>query len=92
MANCDNHTQTREQITEITEKVKVAHNRLNEHEKRLDDMDVKIDYLQKSDATNTNEIKNLCSQIGSQTKAIWGLVSSIGLMLAGFLIWYIQSL
>lgn len=75
-----------------TEKHKRVDERLNHHEKWLEGHEGKIDNLEKSDATNTNEIKNLCRQLGSQTKAIWGLVSSILLVMVSFFIWYIQNL
>lgn len=65
--------------------------RLEHHERWLGEHEKKIDTLEKSDATNTNEIKNLCMQIGSQTKAIWGLVSAILLVLIGFFVWYVQN-
>ena len=73
--------------------------RLDHHERWLGEHEIKIDGLQKSDATNTNEIKNLCTSIESQNKkmgslsnAIWGLVAGIFLTLLGFVFWYIQSL
>ena len=65
---------------------------LDRHSKWLGEHEEKLDCLTKSDATNTNEIKNLCQRIGSQTTAIWGLVASVFMVLLGFLIWYIQSL
>ena len=65
--------------------------RLGHHERWLEEHDDKIDTLEKSDATNTNEIKNLCNRIGSQTTAIWGLVSSIFMVLVGFFVWYVQN-
>lgn len=65
--------------------------RLDHHERWLGEHEKKIDGLEKSDATNTTEIKNLCRQIGNQTKAIWGLVSTIIATLAGFFIWYVQK-
>ena len=69
----------------INDKLKHHDSWLGEHEK-------KIDCLERSDATNTTEIKNLCKQIGGQTKAIWGLVTTIATVLFGFFVWYIQSL
>lgn len=65
--------------------------KLNHHEGWLKEHEGKIDRLEKSDATNTNEIKNLCRQISSQTKAIWGLVSAILMVLIGFFVWYVQQ-
>lgn len=76
----------------IDDKIKHHDDWLGEHEKKLD-------CLEKSDATNTNEIKNLCQQIGNQsdsikgqTKAIWGLVTAIAGAGVSFFIWYVQSL
>lgn len=65
--------------------------RLDHHEHWLGEHEVKIDRLEKSDATNTNEIKNLCNRIGSQTTAIWGLVCAIVSVLVGFFVWYVQN-
>lgn len=83
-------------MSDISEVCKEKHVRLDErleqHDKRLDYHEKKIDVLEKSDAANTTEIKNLCIQIGSQTKAIWGLVFSVISALVGFFIWYIQSI
>jgi tetrahydromethanopterin S-methyltransferase subunit B len=69
------------------------------HEKWLSEHEEKLDSLIKSDATNTNEIKNLCKSIESQNKkmgnltnAIWGLVIGIFFVLLGFVVWYIQDL
>ncbi len=65
--------------------------RLNHHERWLGEHEKKIDVLEKSDATNTTQIDNLCKQISSQTKAIWGLVSVVISTLVTFFIWYIQQ-
>jgi hypothetical protein len=66
--------------------------RLNHHEGWLKDHEKKIDDLKDSDAVNRTEIKNLCKSIGSQTKAIWGLVSLVAAVLLSFFVWYVQSL
>ncbi|MDD5016553.1 MAG: hypothetical protein PHO15_00460 [Eubacteriales bacterium] len=58
----------------------------------IGDHERKIDCLQRSDASNTTQIANLTKAIGSQTKAIWGLVTSVGLLLLGFFIWYVQQI
>lgn len=80
------------------EKHKRVDERLDHHKGWLKEHEKKIDSLVASDATNTNEIKNLCSgldrqskAIGSQTKAIWGLVCSILFVLIGFFVWYVQN-
>lgn len=75
-----------------SEKHKRVDERLNHHEKWLGDHEGKIDRLDRSDATNTEAIGSLCKQLGSQTNAIWGLVSTIAVSLFGFFVWYIQSL
>ena len=81
---------------DIPEKVcKERHRALDEkfsrHEKWIGEHENKLDKLERSDAKNTIQIENLTKAIGAQTKAIWGLVSSVALMLIGFLIWYIQN-
>jgi hypothetical protein len=75
-----------------TEKHRALDDKIARHEKWIGEHETKIDHLERSDAANTTQIDNLTKAIGSQTKAIWGLVSSIVVMLAGFLLWYIQSL
>lgn len=60
--------------------------------KRLDDHDERLGTLEKSDAANAVQIQNLAKAIGSQTKAIWGLVSTVLVLLGGFFIWYVQSI
>lgn len=81
------------------EKHKAIDTELTRHEKWLDTHEQTLSALKTSDATNTNEIKNLCTSIknqnermGSLTNAIWGLTSGIFLILVGFVFWYIQSL
>jgi len=78
---------------EICEK---EHQRVKEkfdhHEKWLGDHEKKIDVLEKSDATNTTKIDNLCRQIAGLTKSIWGLVATGLATLLGFFIWYIQGI
>lgn len=58
---------------------------------RLDKHDETLDRLNRSDATNTQEIKNLCSKIDSLTKAIWGLVAIVATSLVGFFFYAMQS-
>lgn len=73
--------------------------RLEHHERWLGEHERKIDMLEKSDATKTTEIKNLCDSIKDQSKrlgklttAIWGLVTGIFMVLLGFFVWYVQQL
>ena len=65
--------------------------RLNHHERWLGEHEGKIDRLDKSDATNTTKIDNLCGQIAGLTKSIWGLVITILTVLIGFFVWYVQQ-
>ena len=74
------------------EKHKAIDEKFDRHEVWLSDHEKKIDRLDRSDATNTTAIENLCKQIGSQTKAIWGLVTVIMTTLLGFFIWYVQNI
>jgi hypothetical protein len=81
------------------ERVRAVNEKLERHERMLIEHDDKIDVLTKSDATNTSEIKHLCTsieaqnkKIGKLTNSIWGLVVSVMFVLAGFFVWYVQSL
>ena len=77
MANCEMHTETREKLTEVTASAKSAHHRLDTFESKLGEHDDKIDCLEKSDATNTNEIKNLCKNIGDLVVTIKWLIGIV---------------
>ena len=66
-------------------------NKLGHHERWLAEHEEKIDTLTKSDAVNSTEIKNLCSQIAGQTKAIWGLVSIVATALVGLVVYAIEK-
>ena len=81
------------------ERHKAINEKFQRHEKVLEEHDEKIDTLTKSDATNTSEIKHLCTsiedqnkKIGKLTNSIWGLVVSVMLVLIGFFIWYVQTI
>lgn len=80
---------------EATKTCELTHKLVDEkiirHEKWLGEHEQKLDKLDRSDATNTNEIKNLCGQLSSQTKAIWGLVSMVAAALLGFFFYAIQT-
>ena len=73
----------------------VKHEQINEklelHNRRLNSHAEEIETLKISDATNTNEIKNVCKQMSSLTKAIWGLVGMVGTALVGFFFYAIQT-
>lgn len=73
------------------EKHKAIDNRIETCERRLNAHGTAIDALQKSDAANTTQIKNLTSAIAEQTRAIWGLVGTVLITLFGFFLWYVQS-
>ena len=59
------------------EKHKTIDEKFGRHEKWIGEHETKIDELEKSDAKNTTVIDNLCKQLNSQTKAIWGLTGVI---------------
>ena len=73
------------------EKHKRVDERLEQHEIIMKEHDSKIDVLSISDATNTAVISNLCDQLSSQTKAIWGLVSMVAVSLLGFFFTIVQN-
>lgn len=73
------------------EKHRSVDSRVSACERRLNAHGNEIDALQKSDAANTTQIKNLTSAIADQTRAIWGLVGTVLITLFGFFIWYVQS-
>lgn len=75
-----------------TEKHKAIDTELNRHSAWLGDHEKKLDCLERSDASNTVQIDNLVKSMGGLTKAIWGLVSTVVVILSGFVIWYIQTL
>ena len=91
---CENHQDTREKLTEVIASAKSAHHRLDTHEIWFKERDDKIDSLEKSDATNTNEIKNLCKNIANLVTAIkWfiGIIITIIGGFAAFIMWYIEN-
>jgi hypothetical protein len=65
--------------------------RLNHHESWLGEHETKIDRLDRSDATNTQAIDNLCKQIGGLTKAIWGLITIGATAFTGFFFYAVQN-
>ena len=65
---------------------------------RLSTGDIRFQTLSDSDHQHDIQIKelqvnmiNLCKSMGSLTKAIWGMVSTILFILIGFFVWYVQS-
>jgi predicted DNA-binding protein YlxM (UPF0122 family) len=68
------------------EKHKAVDEKIKHHESWLGEHEKKLDTLEKSDATNTTQISNLVKAMSSQTKAIWGLIASILVMLIGYVI------
>lgn len=73
------------------EKHKSIDEKFERHEKWLGEHEGKIDKLDRSDATNTEAISNLCGQIGGQTKAIWGLVGIVATSLVGFFFYVVET-
>lgn len=77
-------------------KHKTIEDKFNRHESWLCEHEEKIDKLSKSDATNTNEIKNLCKNISDLVATIKWLigimVTIMGSSLVGFFIWYVQNI
>lgn len=73
-----------EKHLQITKELDLHNTRLNAHAEEIEE-------LKMSDATNKNEIKNLCKQMGSLTKAIWGLVLMVGGSLVSFFFYAVQS-
>ena len=58
---------------------------------RLGELDTKIDTLEKSDATNTNEIQNLCKQIKSLVKVQYWFIGAIFTFLLGIVTYVITK-
>jgi chromosome segregation ATPase len=73
------------------EKHKRVDERLDTHEKRLNSHSEELDRLSMSDARNTNEISNLCKQIGDLVTTLRWLIGLLVTTLGGFFIWAIQS-
>ena len=74
------------------EKHKHIEERLDAHARKLGDYDEKLDCLTKSDAVNTNEIKNLCKKLDKLTTALWGVVLAVLTAFGGFILTFIQTL
>lgn len=89
MAECPEHTKTRELIIKVDESSKSAHHRLDEHKDMLDKHSSQIDSLVKSDSTNTANINNLICKIDGLINTIkWmiGLLVPTLLTIIGLLI------
>jgi chromosome segregation ATPase len=72
------------------ERHKRVDERLDTHEKRLNSHSEELDKLSVSDARNTNEITNLCKQIGDLVATLRWLIGLLVTTLAGFFIYVIQ--
>lgn len=72
------------------EKHKRVDERLDTHERRLNSHSEELDKLSVSDARNTNEITNLCKQIGDLVTTLRWLIGLLVTTLAGFFIYVIQ--
>lgn len=68
---------------------KLIQERLEEHDKRLDKHDNKIEILEKNDVINTTRLDNLCKSLDNLTGTLkWlsgFLLSAIGLMIVYFI-------
>jgi chromosome segregation ATPase len=73
------------------ERHKRVDERLDTHEKRLNSHSEELDRLSTSDARNTNEITNLCKQIGDLVTTLRWLIGLLVSTLGGFFIWALQS-
>lgn len=73
------------------EKHKHIDERLDVHDKRLNNHSEKIDSLEVKGSEHSIEIKNLCKQIESLVSAIkWFICAIIG-GFGSFFIWYVQT-
>lgn len=75
---------------------KARHDRIDEkfstNEKRLNNHGERIDKLEQFRSSTETEMRNLIEQIKSLVSTIKWMMTSTILLLAGFLIWYIQNL
>jgi hypothetical protein len=74
------------------EKHKRVDERLDTHERRLNNHGDRLDKLEQYQAAATAQISHLCDQIKSLVKAIWWAIGLTITTLLGFFVWYIQSL
>jgi hypothetical protein len=81
------------------ERHKTITEKLISHDLRIAAHNTKIESLLCSDATKTADIKNICAELGRQSKkmgqlttSIWGFVLTILGTFAAFFIWYIQTI
>ena len=68
----------------IKHRLDVQDNRLNDHSKRIDRMEI-------VQAEANTMIKNLCEKIESQTKAIYWLIGLLATSLLGFFFYAVQQ-
>lgn len=73
------------------EKHKGIDEKFERHEKWLGEHEGKIDELCKSDATNTQAIKELCAQIASLVTTIRWLIGVVITSLIGFFVFAVQN-
>lgn len=78
-----------DQVCEL--KHKHIDERLQEHDKVLKEHGTAIQKLDRSNATNTEAIRNLCKQIKGLVNAVWGLVVTLLSTGISFFIWYTQN-
>ncbi|MEG1185836.1 MAG: hemolysin XhlA family protein [Eubacterium sp.] len=65
--------------------------KLDIHDKRINDHSGRLDKLEKSEAQMTERIKNLCEKIESQTKTLNALIGVMATGLVAFFFYAIQS-
>jgi chromosome segregation ATPase len=80
----------------MDEKLCVAnHKRVDEkidvHERRLNNHSERIDKLEQYQAKATVQIESLCKQIKTLVTAIWSAIGLTITTLLGFFIWYVQN-
>lgn len=75
---------------------KEKHKRIDEkfgtNEKRLNNHSERIDKLEQFRSSTETEMRNLVEQIKALVSTIKWMMSSTIVLLAGFLIWYIQKI
>ena len=77
---------------ECKEQFEILHRRIEKRDKLLDEQDEKIQSHSVSIAKMSENIIAVTRSINALTKALWGLAGSMIVTLAGFVLWYIQSL
>jgi hypothetical protein len=85
MLNCIMKLMVLTSIKDGARMEKELYEKVDNHEKR-------ITSLETNEKVTAVQFKNLCDKVGDLTKALWFLGTSIFVSLAGFFIWYVQSI